>query len=174
MTDNGRSSISLLFDLNSRFLTLSTSGLCLCCEPRKHSSEGLMQRSDHTPWCRGDGLQLRAHGSHSLRSPGKMGRFASRLATTVYVYPDQERRTDLGTRVAGRTAHRSVVPPGCRAFGRPRKERALNTVPRSTNCRAEVENESKSDNQTSPSDCCRSIILVDSDWPGQAALQYKD
>jgi len=42
-------------------------------------------------------------------SPGKMGRFASGMATTMHIYAYQKRRTHLGTRVAGRTANRPVA-----------------------------------------------------------------
>ena len=66
---------------------------------------------DHPPRRRGNGLQLRAHGPHRVRTPGAVGGLAPRLATTVLHHADQRRLARLATSVsvAGRTPHRPVV-----------------------------------------------------------------
>jgi hypothetical protein len=43
---------------------------------------------DETPRRRGDGLQLRAHGPHRVRTPGAVGGLAPRLAATVLQHAD--------------------------------------------------------------------------------------
>ena len=43
---------------------------------------------DNPPRRRGDGLQLRAHGPHRVRTPGDVGGLAPRLATTVHHHAD--------------------------------------------------------------------------------------
>ena len=61
-------------------------------------------------------------GPHRVRTPGDMGRLASRLAATVLDRPLSRRTARLATslRVARRTPHRSVVSSPRRTLGRPR------------------------------------------------------
>ena len=82
---------------------------------------------DQTPRRGGDGLQLRAHGSHRVRTPGAVGGFASRLATTVLQRADRWRcaRLATGDRVAGRTPDRPVAATRSRTLRRPRNRCAL-------------------------------------------------
>ena len=60
---------------------------------------------------RGDGLQLRAHGPHRVRTPGAMGGLAPRLAATVHQHAHRRRPARLATSasMAGRTSHRPVA-----------------------------------------------------------------
>jgi hypothetical protein len=66
---------------------------------------------DHPPRRRGSGLQLRAHGSHRVRTPGAVGGLAPGLATTMLYHADQRRLARLATSVsvAGRAPHRPVA-----------------------------------------------------------------
>ncbi len=66
---------------------------------------------DDSARCRGNGLQLRAHGPDRVRTPGTVGGLALRLATTVLEHEDGRglARLATGVRVAGRTPHRPVV-----------------------------------------------------------------
>ena len=66
---------------------------------------------DDPPRRRGDGLQLRPHGPHRLRTPGAVGGLAARLATAVLHHAHRRRRARLAASVAvaGRTPHRPVV-----------------------------------------------------------------
>jgi hypothetical protein len=67
----------------------------------RDADPGLRDLLDDLPRRRGDGLQLRTHGPHRLRTPGAVGGLAPRLATTVasrrLQHPDE------------RTPHRPVV-----------------------------------------------------------------
>ena len=80
---------------------------------------------DEWPRRGGDGLQLCAHGPHKVRAPRAVGELTLRVAATVHLHADEQRRADMATRVARRTPDRSVAPPGSGALRRPRPDQAL-------------------------------------------------
>ena len=73
---------------------------------------------DETPRRRGDGLQLRTHGPHRLRTPGIVGGLTSRLAATVHHHAHRRRPARLATSasLAGWTPHRPVAATGSRTL----------------------------------------------------------
>lgn len=60
----------------------------------------------------GDGLQLRTHGPHAVRTSGAVGGIACWLAAEVYLYADSHGLAHLGTRVARRHRRLANVTTG--------------------------------------------------------------
>ena len=75
---------------------------------------------DQAPWCRGAGLQLRAHGPHRVRQAGGLGGLAGGLAPARAHDPDTGRGSGVAAPVgvARRSSHLAMATARSRVLGR--------------------------------------------------------
>ena len=81
---------------------------------------GLRDVLDQTSWCRGAGLQLRAHGPHRVRQAGELGGLTCGLAAARTRDPDPGRGSGVAAPVgvAGRSTHLAMATARSRVLGR--------------------------------------------------------